>query len=440
MEKQIEKLLQSQNFSKKFRIYEEPWSDIIDCVHKIQNVPLENLHIWDVDKEPVIAIFNTFQNLNLKTFAMDSCEIDPTVAMLIANFIPNLIALKLISNKMARSEFATILGAIKHSHSCSKLVLEEIIFEESERATLIDCIEGSQLTSLALTQCSFRRVETKKALATVPVSIINAIMNAPCMQTLILDYTNFDNETTAAIVCCIKNSCLIKLSLCGCTFVDNKINTIMEAIQQSSIQSLNIGCSFFDDKIEDIMGCVKNSCVTTFIFGDRVRIYDDEEMATIAASIRGDNLLHLGLNYMRISDEIFDAIKQSSIVSLDLYLNNFDGDKPALASETKMMVICDLLEQCDLKKLRTNLRIMEDAHVRTILSSIKKSELIKFRVYDIHSLSKQIKQEIKERMQKQKLRATSFNKMKSAANCDKRSEIKDNAIAQIDHFFDLPQH
>lgn len=409
MEIQIKKLLQTQEFSKEFRIYGNEVPELTHHIHKIQRLPLEKLCFLQVKKESILDIFVAFQNLNLAHLTLNDCEIDSKVL----NFIPNLRSLTLRNYKMRSSEFVTIISAIKHSPSCFTLSLR-VAFEDTKTAALIDCIAGSQLVSLEFERCRFEQGNF--------AAILNAIARAPHApaspsRTLILWGVSFDDEITRAIIACIKSTSLIKLSLFACTFVADGIGPIMEAIQQSSIQSLGVEFSFFIDDIVKIMDCVKNSSIIKFTFGDERRQYEGEEMVVIANSIRGSNLLKVGLNCAHINNEIYCAIKESSIVSLDLYYDHFYHTKTEDEIEAEVATICDLLECGNLKKLKMMIDTMNGAHIRRILSSIKKSELIKFYIYDLDRSNVTIKQEIKEIMQKQKLRVTSFNKMKSANAC-----------------------
>lgn len=417
MEKQIEQLLQGKNLHKEFCIYKIYQSKIVDCIHKIQNVPLEKLTLQKIKKESILDIFDAFKNLNLKKLALYDCEIDSNVATRISHFIPNLIELALFDKKICSSEFITLIDAVKHSHFCSRLQLGNIIFDEIKTAALIDCIEKSRLVNLSLISCS----ESGSSFA-LSSSALSSILNAiPLSSLQILDLydINFDNEITVATISCIKHSRLIKLTLRGCTFVNNKILAILQAVQQSSIQSLNVGYNFFDDNIEDVMKCVSKSNLTKFFFGeykiryeDQLLRYSNEEMTIIASAIKNCNLLTVGLNYMRINDELIDSIKRSSIISLDLYHNYFSDDKTII--EHEIAALCDLLEYGQLKKLKIALDEIDNAHIQIILSSVKKSELIKFYVYGAHNLNAHIKKEIIEIRRAQKLSATSFNKMKSA--------------------------
>lgn len=434
MEERVTKLLRNNSFSKEFFI--SPHNIDMDNIFKIQNLPLENIYISEAKIKLMSDIFNTFQNLHLKTLRLSSCEIDTEVANIIANLIPGLISFGLRGCTIQSCELVTVIGAIERSH-LQTLELFKIFFGQIETVAMVNCIIKSQLIKLSMTKCIFEHSQLAFE------SILNAISHShshshpPALQTLVLCDTTFNNTAMAAIVNCIENSRIIKLHLINCTFDNNKIITIMQSMHKSSIRNLDLSRSSFDDDMEEICKCVNRSHITKFNFGSSSRHYDREELTEIATLMKeNDSLKEIGFICSRLNDDtlsiicdaiensaistiklqsydlysaqiakICDSIKKSTITSLGLFTYNFDTEIVA--------TICYLLENHDLKKLKlTSYRLTEE-YIKEMLPSVKQSELIKFDVTGTFGLKK-IKQRIKRIMRKQTIKAAAFHRMKSA--------------------------
>lgn len=391
----IANILKFQDCSKELWICGS-YDKIIANVTKVQYLPLERLR-FVCSQESFYDIINTFQNLssNLKRLSVNYSKINSEAADVITSLIPNLNSLELFGG-IQTDELIKIINAVEKS-KLHTLKLGELVTEGRETVALVNCITKSQLNKLFI-----RGYFGCGSLE----SIINVIARST-LQTLILHHAIFDIVSTNAIINCLKNSSLaktplIKLSLQECTFVDNKIWSITKAIRKSSIQILDLRYNKFTDDIGGIMEHVANSSVIKLYLGSFYRVFDVEEIISIANSVKAnDKLKAFGLNHVPINDQTISiicdmiensaltavrlrhcnlecshvakicvSIKKSSVMYLDLSGNSLTNEGVA--------AICDLLETYKLDKLKVMYCDINNESIEAMLVSIKKSKLMRF--------------------------------------------------------------
>lgn len=433
MEKQIEKLLRCQNFSKVFRIYDNKLKNV-DNIAAIKDLPLKKLNLSNMNAQSMFLWLSSFQNsnvrANLKNLVISNSEINLETANIIIDLTRGLTLLELRNCNAKCNELIAIIGAAVRS-GIQTLLLRALIFDVNGTEALINSMTNSRLINLHIDNCVFE--QNKLGL------LINSIARAHMkLQTLSLAHTYFDDEAMVAIENCIENSQLIILSLIGCIFFNRRIIMVMKAVQRSSVQYLKLCGSFFDDNVGDITECIKKSHVTKFIIGERKIPCAREEIVAVANLIEENNLLnHISFSSAFIYDEtlpiICNAIENSTMTGIDLCGCRLNDDRIikictsikksfitsiALSnnyfSPVGITAICDLLENHNLKKLKLVLCGLCDVSIEPMLASIEKSELIKFNVNYNTALTKPVRQRIKQIMLAQQLRMSAFHKTKSA--------------------------
>lgn len=360
----------------------------------------ENMHIKKLSFTnfyEIIPDFNTCPNFNLEIFSMRRSHIYTNSARVIARCIAGsaLLKLKLQSELADYAPLSIIMTAINKS-CLKKIELKRIDIRMDEARHIIDAVRTSQLMKLSFTSCIFGEGVLLLILEAIKVSTL---------KILIFNRTHpqINNCEAIAIIECINNRALTKLSLDNILFPEDHRSAITQAIHYSSLTHLSVLKTPLFGNIVDVIKLIENVRTEKFSFDNAKFSIDEKIMINDAAkrnnafryiSFRGEhfvdrlmvsvcdllensfitslNLNACNLNGAQIST-IIGSIKKSSVVSL-----NLDGSD---WNNAAVRALCDLLETHPLAKLTFDIESFEYVNRMAIINSIRVSSLIKLNTY-----------------------------------------------------------
>lgn len=378
---------------------DEPITEDITC--------LKELDIINLDKIiPSILHLANFPYLN--TLSIHHSTITEDNVHIIANFIidSQLLKLELYHCAIEYDSLIAIINAIERS-SLQTLKIGNVHFKTAEAAALSNAIEQSPLTKLSFAACEF----DQSAL----ILIMDAIKQSK-VRTLILHRAHFNVETTPIIADCIVGAKLTKLSLRFANFMRNiqDMNNMVEngkciidAIKQSSLHILDVrNVALFNDF--DTINDLASNCSFTKLEYSAKMLNAEEKYAILISVQQNHSLKHCSFDGTKFTDrlitklcdlikgsrftsfdldydslptavinQIMDAIKQSSIVSLTF--SEF-GMKVQ-----NIMVVRNLLETFNFAKLKLHFFSFENEIIEQMLPSVQQSTITRIDIGGIGS-------------------------------------------------------
>lgn len=404
----------------------------------------KNLHITKIcfkhfDDSCISAVLGLIPHLHLEILSIRRSTICADDACAIVNYIANheLTKLELIKCACEHGALINIINSISGS-SLKKINLDRYDVGMNEAEAIVGFMRASLLFELAFVSCTFQKDALPFILSAIKTSAV---------QSLILEYTVFDIESTIAIMDTINDCNLIKLSLhrSSLEIANNEATQkkMVDTIHNSSLHNLNVdgtlfhcpgGYKFFFRNVEEIIKLINHSKIEKFSLGDNsfglastIAIMDaitqnaslkhiyffinfnsdyfcDKVCDMIENSPATKLILNLRTQGFTRANKIIASIKKSSIVSLKLMFDQLN---------LNLFNIRDLIESHTLIKLDLQCNNMSDAMLRAIFPSIKGSSLVKFNCCN-KSINKDTLKEMKNIMCVQRQIANRFQTTKSA--------------------------
>lgn len=403
---------------------------IVTEMNKEENLHFDKLRLTNFDSDCISALANAPAHLkcNLRCFAM--CEgvvrSDSPSARIIVDFIAGskLSKLEILRGTVPDTALAMIIDATQSS--LCHIKLERHYIGTATVRAIINLLDRSSLVKLSFFSCTFE----DNAIA----SMMEAIKRSN-LKVLILSCTHFVDAEMIALVNCVLHSRLTKLSLCGSSF-DGKIGfALIEAIVQSSLKTLDARAVPFLQRFDIINDVILNSNITKFKF-NRWQL-GPEENVILFDSIKQRNLFkYISFSYVRFNDQLLsklcNLLENSHLTSIDLhYCSLSSADLGTIINSIKKssitsfyysdclnaghtLIIRDMLEHCDLTKLKLICSDYINGTISALLPSIKKSSLIKFEVYDWRLIDERERKKIKQILQHNQQNLSANYKTKSA--------------------------
>lgn len=404
----FEKILQGKN-TKRRLVFCKTLSNehtIISAMHKIQHLSLNNINLYEMDAAIMIAISSP-----------------------LANIIQHggLLKLNLSSCEFDTDDFVSIITSIQNS-PLQELMLESMNIDESYAKVIADTIQKSSLVSLSLRWCNFYNSA---------FSIILAAIVGSSVQKFELSDHHYTIEETMAISNCIVNSSLTKLHLRG-KHKSDKIATLTEACARSSLKKLHIDCSDFNYRIDEIVtlimqtGIVELNLVCFRITREQLSAIIDAikrngRFECISFSCTPDCRKNIDLICDLLENSAIKKIKLDNCQLSDAHIKKLIGSiaKSALSSiclqnnfiyNKGVRSLCSLLKHCNIEKMNLSGNKFDFGIIESLLPLIRESSLIVFNVgtSERSKLSTDVKRELKSILREQQRIANRFHKVKSA--------------------------
>lgn len=369
---------------------------IIKRINKPKNACLKKLSLIHFKDKTIAAILSTLSHMKYNLRVLDICrsKISSDEAYCIAAFIAGSTLKKLLftNTAIASSGSTAIIDSVAQS-SIQKLIFYDTYIERDEARAIAKTLRKSFLTKLSLVDCTFESSSLEL--------IIGAVRDST-LQILALADVTIRDEEIATLIDCVENSTLTKLFLhCTRFHPSVKMSTLVTAIQQSTLQCLDVRNTILFKEAKDIINIVECSPLVKFYFDQYS--FSSETMVEIMRAIKCNNRLRniyfahatltdqllvticdsladldeLCLSECILSNEqlctIINSIKSSSITSLHM--------SGIVRCDQTVVTICDLLENHDLRKI--NICGISHVQLHSMLPSITKSKLIKV----VHNLS-----------------------------------------------------
>lgn len=395
------------------------------CIKKISITNFNRSFIFEL--APIFSHAQLYESL--ECLSICSCVIRLKDAELISSFIKgtiNRLKLEIVRSNIRDNALSIIIDAAKQSQ-VRTLIFRHIWIQESDTKAIISFLELSTLVKLSFSRCAFQ---------TGVLCLIMGAIEKSTLATLILNYVHFNDGELNALVNCIANSKLTKLSLVSASGLAFNKCAIVEAIKKSSLQTLNVRAAQMFTSANVLNDIILFSNVTKFKFGQPLLTFDEkttlivsiqrshhieylcfksiyfnnQSLTVICNLLERSHITNLELSYCELCEaelsELIAAIKKSSITYLDA---------SAFCSKGKNIpIICDLLENCRIEKLKLAFTDCTNEMMATMLPSIMRSSLIKFDIDRCSNVDVSTRNTIKRALRARKQNLISGYKMKSA--------------------------
>lgn len=393
---------------------------------------LKELCISCIDKI-IPSVTELFLNLpSLNTLSIDHGTICYRSASSIVNFISDsqLLKLELVGCSIRNDLLISIIDSAAQS-SLQILNFHYVSFTDEAAMAIVRVLEKNTqpLIKLSLIGCEFRCQGL--------ISIMDAIKKSK-LQTLILDHSRIEDNAIMSIADCIAHAKLIKLSLRSIWFETRTGRATVDAIKTSSLKTLDVrDCHFFTNfnvinclmshqtltkfkysehklNIEErwaLLYSIQENCLLEHISFNRddKAIMTDQLVTKMCDLLKNPRFTSLDIDCTWLSDytlkKIMDAIKQSSITSLQISASQFRAGH--------MILTRDPPEKYNFLKLKLQPNVCMKQYYEQILFSVQRSSVIKF---DIMSMGFPIVDEIQHKIELilQPRRQSSGHHIKSA--------------------------
>lgn len=392
---------QVQHFNESLTINNEELDAkaIIRELSKAENLQLKKLALINVKADTICIseMLNLLSNLkcslvtlSIRSKGMNSADTQTIADCIISN---NTVLTKL---ELAGNIVWTTMIASTQSSLLQKLSLKRQCIIADTALAIAAAVTNQRLTELSFVQCSFQEGSIELIMAAIKVSAVS---------TLILEDISFGEDDAIAVLDCITQSKLTKLSLYDSrsNFLCAAEGVIENAVRASSLTTLDGRKSLFFRDTKTIIGIIKFSSVTKFKF-DQNGFTSEDSMEIIDAIKDRPDFRIIPMFGMSFTNEILakvcDLLKSSvGLTQLDLsncYLAM--GSTVAIINSTKessitsinfgsnyinrkaIHDICSLLENCVVKKIK--FIGLTSTTIDFMLPSIKASALIKFKMND----------------------------------------------------------
>lgn len=362
-----------------------------------ENVYLKTLHLANFGAGLPSAVIDALVHLdhNLGSLIMTNCVVWSNDVQSISNFVKalNLSKIKISYNSMA---FSTIIEATAQSF-LRELILDSVRIEEGTAMNIIAFLKKQSLVKLSFFGCEFENDTF--------ILIMDAIKKST-LKILILNLVTLHDDRIIAFTDCVINSKLTKLSIHNLSASINNFNFIVETIKASSLKTLDARYMLKFKEFNTVKNLICNSNITKFKFS-HAEFSPEEKMELIDLMQERHRLTNISFYETRFTDELLTKVcdllenPHSRLTSLDLSRCKFtDAGLNKMIASIKsssitslnlsgyvqmrgplyfdILIICDLLENHYLEKLKLCFVDCTNEIMNLMLPSIMKSSLIKF--------------------------------------------------------------